>query len=73
MICILSVDENKDIKGWIIATDLRHARQQADGAAIGSGIDSPAVCLVDWLIGHETTVPDLGRHELPTGHLMLVS
>lgn len=73
MICILSVDESKEIKGWLIATDLRHARQQADSAAIGHGIDSPAVRLVDWLIEHEKTVPDPGRHELPTGHLMLVS
>lgn len=73
MICILSFDENKEIHGWIIATDLRHARQQANGAAIGEGIDSPAVCLVDWLIQHEQTVPELGRHKLPTGHVMLVS
>lgn len=73
MICILKIDEHKEIKGWIIANDLRHARQQANGAAIGEGEDSPALQLLDWLIQHENTVPPLGKKLLPSGHLMLVS
>lgn len=63
MICILEIDEHKEIKGWIIATDLQDARRQLpfddrDLAAVLSRME---------------VEPPTGKHQLSTGHLMLVS
>lgn len=71
MVCILKIEDG-EIKEWIIATDMRDAFQRASGAAIGQGADSPAVQLIDWLVSRQETVPRVGKHELPSGHVMLV-
>lgn len=76
MICILSFDEKKNIKGWIIAVDGRDAWRQANAAAIGEGEDSPAFKLLEALTaltGFRETIQRPGKRVLPSGHLMLVS
>lgn len=65
MICILKLDAAREITGWIIATDLADARRQAH------------MCferdLAGLLYRMEPFEPQPGRHELQTGHVMLVS
>ncbi len=62
MICILKI-ENGEPTGWIIATDVDDARRQAYGAGEGE--------LANLLYTVYDVAP--GKHELPTGHTMLVS
>lgn len=56
MICILQRGQDKEITGWIIATDLHDARRQAEGAgqrALAS------------LLYTRDVAPPPGTHELP--------
>lgn len=64
MICILSFDEDEEISGWIIAQDVPDARRKADNLREND--------LAAELYRMEFD-PSPGKHELPTGHLMLVS
>lgn len=63
MICILTFDENKEVVGWIIGPDIHEMRRAAD--AIGESELAAAL--------YREEFPRPGKHELPTGHLMLVS
>lgn len=63
MICILKMIDGK-ITGWIIATDCRDARRQAQGAGEQE--------LAAKLYRMEFT-PQPGKYTLNTGHIMLVS
>jgi hypothetical protein len=73
MICILSINSEREITGWIIATDMRDAFRQASGAAIGESEESSAVQLATWLVSKTETVPKAGKVVLPSGHIMLVT
>lgn len=73
MICILTMNEQREIKNWIIATDYRDALRQANVFAVGHGAGSPAVELVGWLADRRNIVPQVGKTILPTGHMMLVN
>ncbi len=69
MICILSINAHiggeaiDSIDGWIIAHDVHDARRQAENAAEND--------LASALYAIEFPRP--GKHQLPTGHIMLVS
>lgn len=64
MICILKRDQDKEIEGWILASDVHDARRQAHAALENE--------LAGELYRMEFDPPP-GRHKLRTGHLMLVS
>lgn len=64
MICILKLNAQKDIEGWITATDVPDARRAAYAAFQND--------LAEELYRMEFD-PKPGKYELPTGHLMLVS
>lgn len=63
MICILSIDENKEILGWLIARDLADVRDKLPAF----DHDDLAEAL------RELPEPKPGRYMLTSGHLMLVS
>lgn len=62
MICILKI-ENGEINGWIIATDLEDAKQQAQGIGNFELIDDLA----------ELNEIKPGKHVTASGFTMLVS
>ncbi|MEM6483813.1 MAG: hypothetical protein AAF662_02345 [Pseudomonadota bacterium] len=62
MICIIKQDQG-EITGWIIATDLDDARRQAQGAG--------QLSLAQLL--YQTYEVQPGKLMLQTGHIMLVS
>ena len=63
MICILSINENKDITGWVIAVDLDDAKRllPLESDSLYATLD----CL--------KSEPEPGRYQLDSEHLMLVS
>lgn len=73
MICILAIDDGKEITGWIIATDFRDAFQKANAMALGCGSESTQFLLAEWLAKQVRKVPEVGKWTLPSGHVMLVT
>lgn len=62
MIAILKIEEG-EIKGWILASDIHDARRQLP-------IDQDELATVLYPMEFD---PKPGKHELPTGHVMLVT
>ena len=62
MLCIVERDADKEIIGWIIATDIHDAQRQA--TTFGKLNLAQALSRMEF--------PRAGKHELPDGLLMLV-
>lgn len=74
LFCILELDSNREIRGWIIAAGYRDAFHKANHAAVGCSKDSPQFQLAKLLRAFADSAPEPkpGKSTLPTGHVMLV-